>query len=317
MARWHDLPPEIKTKILRTAVTSIARVCDSFIRQWGVRPALLFSYYRSIPLTCREFHIIVSYIRVDGVNVDVSLQRIQYRMLSTLTSFAGATWDVWGENYRFLQLKSALGQFWRNPMVLRDPPLVIGLLETVAEPFRPWLLVQMEEFVTLNGQSIQTHFDDNLYMLSKTDCPVGENGKSLGVADTLYFMITKGDREIEFRGGGMWGVCSVNNISDIRYVLDCEDLPPPIWSRPIPGITESSSMGNWWCIVFDDVPGWHNWYLINFVDGLVFTGNEERIVTFATILSESRLEMGVEDETEQVPRVKPVSRGLPTHTWDY
>jgi hypothetical protein len=295
MARWDDLPAQIKTEILRTAVTKIAR--DVVIRQRKIRPALLFSYYRSMSLTCREFHNIISYVRIGGINIDIFLKRIQHQMASTLTSFAGFNWDIGGQNQRFLNAKAILGRFWRNPLVLSDPPVVIGLLETVVEPFRQWLLVQMEEFFTLNSQQC-CYPGGYLSISSSLDCPVDEDGESLGVEDTCYFMITLGDREIMFQNVDLQDACSVHNITDVRYVLE-SDPPVSPWSLTIPEITKSS-MGTWWYIGLNEIPDAWGWYLINFADGLVFIGDEEEIVTFTTILSNAQVAMSVMDEISRL-----------------
>jgi hypothetical protein len=173
---------------------------------------------------------------------------------------------------------------------------VISLLETVAEPFRQWLLVQMEELFTLNVQPVNDTGREHV-VLSDTDFPVGE------CDEVFSIQIIKGDREIKFKGD-LDAACSVYNISDIRYVLDEET--PLRWSHAIPEITKP--LGKWWFVDLDEVRELRCWYLVNFVDRLVFLGDEGRIVKFKTILVDSQLKMGIMDEIIQVPSVKPVSR---------
>jgi len=271
MPQWTDLSLEVKSVIVQKTVEAIANDCRSHLHTWMIHentPACQFSHYRSLLLVSREFHDILSHqLKIDNRPVAKHFQHQQHQLVFTIAMFGSMKGDR--NPPPFSIVSAVIGPFWRNPLVLRD----VGLIQKVFNTYwqtvtRVWLLTQMEEFFSLHARDGCKRYAlaEEIWLRSPSD---------EGITFPHRLHITKAAKQLVLPSG--LDEFSAFMISDLQVELrPCEfpDIPTEYpHDADILAIAEDH-MTNWWMVVFKrDGPS--TWYLVNYVDRVLYYGGED------------------------------------------
>lgn len=174
MARWHNLPPEIKYSILTQFSSDLvndfthwhsdpweSQEYDSVQDgQWSNYPLSLRSFSAALR-TCREFFdSLANVVKINGETPGVLLQREQYRVLRNLLD-AQYEEDASGViEIGFLYWLA--GCFWRHPDIFEDLRFLGEVLMWITPMSRrmlipnlePWLLYHARPNLTIIGEPL-------------------------------------------------------------------------------------------------------------------------------------------------------------------
>jgi len=275
MAKWNDLPPEIKIAILRDLCTSTAvnlqRWPSTFDEKRPFAKVMKHTYprplvdYTSALLTCREwYNTITNAIKFPNnqSTLDV-LQLVQGNLLITCSD------RMFNGDYREMELaQSMYGCFWKNPYVCETFSIFDDLFGGLGR----------------TGQTILVGLLGRMLDKCKQTQEPGEhikaqralkNGSYRGLVFTTGQYYVEGERMC----------CDTVSSCELATFIDHEinsapcyeevddeefELVPNKWEG-FPDVS-TAAPDTWWFVVDFNNDYWKNWYLVNYKEGKLITG---------------------------------------------
>jgi hypothetical protein len=245
---------------MEATLTSLADDCVALNNKHYhslLSPATQLKAFRSILLTNREIHQIVSQIRLGGVKSSIYFQTHQKEMIYNVIKYARATEDFPCPFLDYWDLEEVVGpQFWKNPLIYRNFELVNMALGAFNYRLTPRLLCNMEEF-------IEAHLEE----ISESHVFIKPLAKSLPLQSSStqrQLIITTGNQQIE------------EDFNRKIFIISDIQISPPIgpnetglWASEFPRMTQNLSA--WLYVDFDENEEFPDqWYLVNYKEHIVY-----------------------------------------------
>jgi hypothetical protein len=276
MAKWHDLPLEIRDSILSCFCADIVAEFAELgfgpweneayewipdeSSEWPKSPECLYSFSSALR-TCRYFHnTITNHIKINGETSGVILQREQHMRVRAILDLQRD--DPASVLVRVGLLYVVAGCFWRNPIVYEDFNFLDDVLVWITPISRMMLIPHLEPWLLCHARPTESP--------ASLIIRVGVGGD---IDNCLWMQLREGSLRVE---GSILSIVSIAGVATLDDPIDEDDEFPPC-DQNLPALLDikNSPPDTWWFFPPEDLGvavDEMQWSLVNYRRQKIYSG---------------------------------------------
>ena len=229
MANWNSLAPEVHDIILsfvcQNIIDEYTPVCLQDINEvqnklvrldrpvWSSKSPSSLRDFVAVLLSCRSFYYSVTRIIIDGESPITRLQSIQHDKCVVIHQILA------GEDLTHISppvvsiytITTLVGFFWKNPLVLKKPDIIMKVLDLLHEESLIMLIPHLEEWVLQHVTPIPK--DREFRVLNRTRSLFDE---VFGLGPVVVFQV----------GSWVGPICDLGSVMSIRGLYEGSEFAP-------------------------------------------------------------------------------------------